>query len=92
MDMDSTARSQIEALRVRIEELERHMRQVFDHLGLVPPETVASTGDDITGEILSLVQQGKEIHAIKTYRIRTGADLASAKAAVDRMKLENGIV
>ncbi|HYN36500.1 MAG TPA: hypothetical protein VEV82_05940 [Actinomycetota bacterium] len=90
MDMDSIARSQIETLRVRVEDLERHIRQVFDHLRLDPPE-IASSGDDVEEEILSLLRQGKDIHAIKTYRDRTGSDLSVAKATVERMKAEHGI-
>ena len=88
--MDSIARSQIESLKVRVEDLERHIRQVFDHLGLELPET-ASSGDGIEEEILSLLREGKDVHAIKAYRDRTGSDLAVAKATVERLKAEHGI-
>ena len=40
-----------------------------------------ATGDD--QEIVSLLQAGKKIAAIKLYRDKTGSGLASAKAAVE---------
>ncbi len=91
MTLDSIARSQVEALRVRVEELERSLRQVYDHLGLEAPTMTASSGDEIAPEILALLHQGNTIQAITTYRDHTGADLASAKAAVERLKAEHGI-
>ena len=91
MDSDSIARSQIEALRARVEELERQLEYVFNHLGLEAPDFTATAQDDMVREILSLVRGGKEIDAIKLYRVRTGSDLGSAKEAVDRMKAEQGL-
>lgn len=41
-------------------------------------------------EITGLLRQGKKIAAIKAYRDATGADLAYAKAAVDRWERELG--
>ena len=37
-------------------------------------------------EIVSLLQAGKKINAIKAYRAATGAALPEAKAAVERME------
>jgi ribosomal protein L7/L12 len=90
-DQDPMARSQIEALRVRVAYLEQLVRQVYDHLGLESPEIAAPPGDDVDEEILSLLRYGKDIHAIKTYRVRTGADLTTAKATIDRLKAQHGI-
>ena len=42
-------------------------------------------------EIVSLLQAGKKIAAIKLYRDKTGAGLATAKAAVEALASERGI-
>jgi ribosomal protein L7/L12 len=50
----------------------------MDHLGIVDVEPSYP-------EVMELVRQGKLIHAVKAYRDQTGAGLADAKRAVDRM-------
>ena len=52
---------------------------------------VASSGAAVEDEILSLLQQGDTIQAIKLYRDRMGADLATAKSVVDRLADQYGI-
>ena len=42
-------------------------------------------------EILSLLEQGQKLQAIKLYRERTGAGLAEAKETVERVATEHGI-
>lgn len=51
----------------------------------VPPRQLAFTERD---RVLQLIRQGKKIHAIKYYRELTGADLRTAKYAVDAMARE----
>ena len=89
--MDQVAHSQIEALRVRVEDLERQLRDVYEHVGLEPPGMVAGTGADLESQVLPLLQQGKPVQAIAAYRDATGADMASAKAAVERLQGEHGL-
>ena len=90
-DQDPIARSHIDALRVRVEDLERQLSGIYEHLGLEAPTTVTSSGDAVESEILPLLQQGKAIEAITTYRSATGSDLPTAKAAVEKMKAEHGL-
>ncbi|MDQ4145238.1 MAG: hypothetical protein M3198_16155 [Actinomycetota bacterium] len=95
--MDSFARSQIDALQVRVEDLERHVRRLSEHLGVKAPSAATSSGDTAGSgappddEILSLLQAGKTVQAISAYVDKTGADLSHAKAAVERLKAEHGI-
>lgn len=60
-------------------EVQRRLRAISDHLSVnvdagVPPEVVA------------LMQAGQKIQAIKAYRAATGAGLAEAKEAVERIE------
>ncbi len=90
-DQDPIARSQIHALRARVEDLERHLRRLYDQLGFEVPTMNVSSGDAVEAEILPLLQQGNMIEAITTYRTATGSDLSSAKDAVERIKAEHGL-
>jgi ribosomal protein L7/L12 len=57
-----------------------------------PPERgspAAETSD--VADIVSLLEQGKTIAAIKVYREKTGAGLANSKAAVEALARERGI-
>jgi len=75
MDIDERARMQIEMLEKRIEDLER---QVFGSVKSPPgPETDA--------ELQQYLIAGDQLRAIKRYIHLTGADLGTAKAAVERM-------
>ncbi|NUP21203.1 MAG: hypothetical protein HOZ81_35085 [Streptomyces sp.] len=62
----------------RTARVERKLDLVLDHLGV---------RDDVPGmdEVVELVRQGKPLPAIKRYREITGAGLAEAKEAVDRL-------
>ena len=78
----------------RIAELERKVSELYKRLGQAEP---ASLGDEsgfsepasvVASEdprVIELIQSGKEIQAIKLYRELTGAGLAEAKDAVDRL-------
>jgi len=47
-------------------------------------------GDDLEGQILSLMAEGRKIEAIKIYREATGAGLKEAKDAVESLELRFG--
>ena len=42
-------------------------------------------------DVVSLIEQGKQIAAIKLYREKTGAGLAKSKAAVEALAVQRGI-
>jgi ribosomal protein L7/L12 len=47
---------------------------------------------DLEDEVVSLLEQGRKIEAIKRYRERTGVGLKEAKDAVERMAERRGLV
>ena len=78
----------------RIAELERKVSELYKRLGQAEPESLvdesgfsepASVVASEDPRVLELIQGGKEIQAIKLYRELTGAGLAEAKDAVDRL-------
>jgi hypothetical protein len=75
MDIDERARMQIQMLEKRSEGL---VRQVFgDVKGPPGPETDPALQEH--------VRAGDQLRAIKRYVALTGAELGTAKAAVERM-------
>ncbi|MFC4145283.1 hypothetical protein ACFO0M_03365 [Micromonospora mangrovi] len=62
----------------RLEEVERRLRLVMDHLGVVDP------GPELP-EVWAHLGRGDRIKAIAAYRRATGADLRTAKAAVEAL-------
>jgi ribosomal protein L7/L12 len=78
----------------RIAELERKVSELYKRLGQAEPAGFASDADfsepaSVTAaedpRLIELIQQGKEIEAVKLYRELTGAGLAESKDAVDRL-------
>ncbi|MCI4064976.1 hypothetical protein MRQ36_21355 [Micromonospora sp. R77] len=62
----------------RLVEVERRLRLVMDHLGVVDP------GPELP-EVWEHLGRGDKIKAIAAYRRATGADLRTAKAAVEAL-------
>ncbi len=73
----------IAAVSRRIEAVEWNVARLLTQAGLQWEEPPAPEGPD--AEIVALVQAGNKLEAIKRYRELTGADLATAKLAVDQM-------
>ena len=62
----------------RLASLERKVDAIAAHLGIVEPEPRYP-------EVERLIAAGKRIAAVKAYREETGADLLTAKNAVDTL-------
>ena len=75
----SSGRRDLKDLQLRLRRLESKVDGLLSHAGI----TVEPAGLHGVYEQLG---QGKKIAAIKTYRDVTGAGLADAKAAVERME------
>ncbi|MFI5485091.1 hypothetical protein [Micromonospora echinaurantiaca] len=60
----------------RLGQIERRLQLVMDHLGVQDPNPVPV-------EVREHLARGDKIKAIATYRKLTGADLRTAKAAVE---------
>jgi ribosomal protein L7/L12 len=74
----SAAAAERTRLATRLAAVERTVQAIADHLGVVVPE-------ERHPEVERLLGQGKEIAAVKAYREATGADLLTAKRAVDEL-------
>lgn len=62
----------------RLAEVERRLGLVMSHLGVVDPEPQLT-------EVREQLARGDKIRAIAAYRRVTGADLGTAKAAVEAL-------
>ena len=63
----------------RLAAIERKLQAIMDHLGIVDVEPSYP-------QVRELARRGQKIQAIKLYREQTGAGLAEAKHAVERME------
>lgn len=70
----------------RILELERKVDFLMQEFSLTEKYQLFQPSDPLMEDIQILLRKGNLIQAIKLYRERTGAGLAEAKAAVERMK------
>ena len=73
----------IAAVSRRIEAVEWNVARLLTQAGLQWEEPPPPEGPD--AEIVALVRDGKKLEAIKRYRELTGADLATAKVAVEQL-------
>ena len=85
--MDDFARAQIEALKRRVEDLEHHLRMVYEHTGmdtgvLRRPEP----GPDPA--LVEMLRAGRTVQAIKYYADAHDCDLMTAKVAIERLHAE----
>jgi hypothetical protein len=85
--MDDFARAQIEALKRRVEDLEHHLRMVYEHTGL---DTAVLVRDEpaVDPEVVEMLRAGRMVQAIKAYRDTHDVDLATAKAEIERIHAE----
>ena len=54
-------------------------------------DSVTSDDADLTDQVVSLLERGKKIPAVKLYRDLTGVGLKDAKETVERIGEQNGI-
>ena len=73
----------VAAVNRRIEAVEWNVARLLTQAGLDWEEPPPPEGPD--AEIVALVQAGNKLAAIKRYRELTGADLATAKLAVEQL-------
>jgi hypothetical protein len=85
--MDDFARAQIQALQRRVDDLEHHMRMVYEHAGL---DTSALHRDApaVDPQLVEMLRAGRMVQAIKVYADQNGVDLMTAKQAIERIHAE----
>ena len=76
----------IQRVSQRVMELERKVDFLMQEFGLTEKYQYSQPADPVMDDVQILVRQGNLIQAIKLYRERTGAGLAEAKTAVERMR------
>jgi ribosomal protein L7/L12 len=75
--MPGAARERVRTAR-RLAAIERTLDAVAAHLGVTVTEPELP-------QVMLLLEEGKQIAAVKAYREATGADLLTAKNAVDEL-------
>ncbi|HEV2969527.1 MAG TPA: ribosomal protein L7/L12 [Pirellulales bacterium] len=82
-----------EATGVGLAEAKSVIDELIEKLARGAPRPADASGEsDFEQEIVSLLEQGRKIAAIKVYRERTGAGLKEAKEAVEAVAANRGIV
>jgi hypothetical protein len=75
----------VAAMEERLEKVEAHLEQLFDHLDLKPRGEAAGEIDPARDpEIQDLLAKGNSEQAAKRYQERTGLSLEQAKREIDR--------
>lgn len=84
--MGFAERRQIEVLSLRVTQLENRLESLARGLGVKPAEyeNLPVRGTALSDAVLVHLRAGQKIAAIKQYRDETGADLRTAKNAVEQ--------
>jgi hypothetical protein len=85
--MDDFARAQIEALKRRVEDLEHHLKMVYEHTGMDTSVLVPDT-PQIDPHLVEMLRAGRTVQAMKVYADSHGVDLMTAKNAIEKMVAE----
>jgi len=81
-----TVETDIVALRVRVRELEEHIKYLYTHLNITYFES-SPAGD---AKVIEMIKEGNKIEAIKIYRELHNVGLAEAKQAVENLEARLG--
>jgi ribosomal protein L7/L12 len=80
--------AEVGVLRMHVLELEGQVAFLYQHLGLT---YIPKPGPEADPRVIEQVKKGSLIEAIKIYRELTGAGLAEAKTAVEKVKAQLGM-
>ena len=81
-----TIETDIVALRVRVRELEDHIKYLYSHLNITYIQST-QVGD---AKVVEMIKKGNKIEAIKIYRELHNVGLAEAKQAVELLEARLG--
>ena len=83
--MADSLQQHVAAMEERLEKIDAHLAQLFDHLDLKPRGEAAGEIDPASDpEIQDLLAKGNSEQAAKRYQERTGLSLEQAKQEIDR--------
>lgn len=77
--------SEIDELKARVAELERRVGILFTKTGALDLEEVGRGAPEPSAEVQSLLADGQIRKAVKRYQEETGADMATAMAAIGKL-------
>ena len=81
-----TLETDIMALRVRVRELEDHIKYLYKHLSI----TYFESSEVADAKVVEMLKKGNKIEAIKIYREIHNVGLAEAKEAVEHLEARLG--
>jgi hypothetical protein len=87
-NMPTLEQQQIASLKTEIYKLQARVEFLYSHLGL---EYVEETSPSDDPEVVNALRTGNVLEAIKVFRMRTNADLSTAKLAVEEMRARLGL-
>ena len=82
-----TVETDIVALRVRVRELEEHIKYLYTYLNITYFES-SQAGD---AKVIEMIKKGNKIEAIKIYRELHNVGLAEAKQDVELLMARLGL-
>jgi hypothetical protein len=86
--MPTLEQQQIASLKTEIYKLQARVEFLYNHLGL---EYVEETSPSDDPEVVNALRAGNVLEAIKVFRMRTNADLSTAKVAVEEIRARLGL-
>ncbi|WP_114561579.1 ribosomal protein L7/L12 [Desertihabitans aurantiacus] len=82
MFFNSASRREVDALQLRVSQLERMVQELARRAG-VDPSGLADQVSPVSARVRGLAGQGRTIEAIRVVREETGLGLAEAKRLVE---------
>jgi hypothetical protein len=77
---------EVDALRARIDELERRVEILFSNTGAIDMEELGRDAPEVSPEVQSLIAKGDVRKAAKLYMKETGADMATTMGALGKLE------
>lgn len=86
MAADEHTHLRIDALRRRVQHLERELARVHEHLGLAPPPERPTPSDHEVDAVRDLLAEGRETEALRLHRDLTGQGDDEARDALESIR------
>jgi hypothetical protein len=77
---------EVDALRARVDELERRVAILFSNTGAIDMEELGRDAPEASAEVQSLLAKGELKKASRLYMKETGADMATTMGALGKLR------